>query len=74
MVIVEALNRQGLMADIGQVIAIEHLDINEARAKKKSHWAVFELLLEVADAEQLNRILVKLERTKGVRLVYRRKG
>jgi GTP pyrophosphokinase len=74
MVIVEALNRQGLMADIEQVIAIEHLDINEARAKKKAHWAVFELLLEVADAEQLNRILVKLERTKGVRLVYRRKG
>lgn len=74
MVIVEALNRQGLMADIEQAVAIEHLDISEARAKKKAHWAVFELLLEVADAGQLNRILEKLERTKGVRMVYRRKG
>jgi GTP pyrophosphokinase len=74
MVIVEAVNRQGLMADIGQAIAKEHLDISEARAKKKAYWAVFELLLEVADAGQLNRILERLERTKGVRMVYRRKG
>jgi len=74
MVSVEALNRRGLMGDIGQAVAKENIDINKAKAKKRAHWAVFELLLEVADAGQLERAMQELEQTKGVRTVYRKKG
>ncbi len=74
MVVVEAHNRRGLMGDIGQAVAMENIDIGEAKVKKKAQWAMFELLLEVADAEQLGRVLEKLEQTKGVRGAYRKVG
>jgi GTP pyrophosphokinase len=74
MVMVEAINRQGLLGDIGQAVARENVDISEAKVKKKAHWAIFELILEVNDADQLERVMQKLTETKGVRLAYRRKG
>jgi RelA/SpoT family (p)ppGpp synthetase len=73
-IMVEALNRKGLMGDIGQAVAQENVDITEATVKKKTHWAVFELVLEVADIEQLGHILEKLAQTSGVRSVYRKIG
>jgi len=41
MVMVEALNRRGLMGDIGRTVSKERVDINEARVKKRAHWAIF---------------------------------
>jgi GTP pyrophosphokinase len=73
-VMVEALNRKGLMGDIGQAVAQENVDITEATVKKKTHWAVFELVLEVTDIEQLEHILDKLAQTAGVRSAYRKIG
>ncbi len=73
-VIVEALNRRGLMADIGQTVSKEKVDIAEARVQKQANWALFELQLEVTDAQQLQRVLEKLAGTKGVRTAYRKKG
>ena len=74
MVMVEAVNRRGLMGDIGQAVSKEKVDIHEARVKRRTQWAVFELLLEVTDADQLERVLVKLGKTKDVRTVYRQVG
>ncbi len=74
LVIVEALNRRGLMGDIGKTVSKEKVEIGEAKVKKKTHWAVFELLLEVSDADQLQRVLQRLEHTKGVRTVFRKVG
>jgi GTP pyrophosphokinase len=74
MVIVEADNRRGLMADIGAAVAMEHTDISEARGKKRTQGAVFELLLEVHDSEQLARVIKRLGQTKGVRRAYRKRG
>jgi GTP pyrophosphokinase len=73
-VLVEALNRKGLMGDIGQAVAQENVDITEATVKKKTHWAIFELVLEVTDIEQLEHILEKLAQTSGVRSAYRKIG
>ena len=53
MVMVEAVNRRGLMGDIGQAVSQEKVDIHEARVKRRTRWAIFELLLEVTDADQL---------------------
>lgn len=74
MVMIEAINRQGLLGDIGQAVARENVDIYEAKVKKRAHWAIFELILDVTDADQLERVMQKLTETKGVRLAYRRKG
>ncbi|MBN1318089.1 MAG: bifunctional (p)ppGpp synthetase/guanosine-3',5'-bis(diphosphate) 3'-pyrophosphohydrolase, partial [Anaerolineales bacterium] len=74
MVMIEAINRQGLLGDIGQAVARENVDISEAKVKKRAHWAIFELILEVSSADQLDRVMQKLSETKGVRLAYRRKG
>ena len=74
MVVVEAANRRGLMGDIGATVAKEQTDINEAKGKRGSRGAVFELLLEVHDAEQLEQVIQKLAQTKGVRKAYRKKG
>jgi GTP pyrophosphokinase len=73
-ILVEALNRKGLMGDIGQTVAQENVDIVEATVKKKTHWAVFELLLEVSDLEQLEHVLERLAQTSGVRSAYRKMG
>jgi GTP pyrophosphokinase len=73
-ILVEALNRKGLMGDIGQTVAQENVDIVEATVKKKTHWAVFELLLEVSDLAQLVHVLERLAQTSGVRSAYRKMG
>ena len=73
-VLVEALNRKGLMGDIGQAVAQENVDIVEATVKKKTHWAIFELVIEVTDVRQLEHILKKLAQTSGVRSAYRKIG
>jgi GTP pyrophosphokinase len=74
MVMVEAINRRGLLGDIAQSVAKEKVDIREAKALKKGHWALFELLLEVATTNQLDRVMKKLADTKGVREVHRKRG
>jgi GTP pyrophosphokinase len=74
MVVVEADNRRGLMGDIGATVAKEDTDISEAKGKRGARGAVFELLLDVHDAKQLEQVVLKLGQTKGVRKAYRKKG
>jgi RelA/SpoT family (p)ppGpp synthetase len=74
MVVVEADNRRGLMGDIGAAVAKESIDISEATGKRTTQGAIFELLLEVHDSRQLERVIQKLEQTKGVLRAYRKKG
>ena len=74
MVVVEADNRRGLLGDLGASVAKENTDIIEAKGKRGAHGAVFELLLDVRDAEELERVVLKLEQTKGVRKAYRKLG
>ncbi len=74
MVVVEADNRRGLMGEIGVAVAKENTDINEATGKRTTQGAIFELLLEVRDSQQLGRVIQKLEQTKGVLRAYRKKG
>ncbi|MEN8098594.1 MAG: ACT domain-containing protein, partial [Chloroflexota bacterium] len=73
-IVVEALNRKGLIADIGQVVARENVDIIEAHAVKRAHWAVFELQLEVTDLDQLDLVMDKIRQTSGVRSAHRKLG
>ncbi len=74
MVVVEADNRRGLMGDLGATVAKEDTDISEAKGKRGARGAVFELLLDVRDAEQLEQVVLKLDQTRGVRKAYRKTG
>ena len=74
MVVVEADNRRGLMGDLGATVAKESTDIHEAKGKRGARGAIFELLLDVTDAGQLEQVVLKLEQTKGVRKAYRKLG
>jgi GTP pyrophosphokinase len=61
-ILIRAIDRTGLLKDITQVLANEHINIIEARsrANAKNHTVDIDLTLELVDVEQLNRTLEKI--------------
>ena len=59
---VKAFDRDGLMKDISTLISDEKIGLNKVRVDvNRRNTAVFDLIIEVRDVEQLSRILDRLE-------------
>jgi len=59
---VKAFDRDGLMKDISTLIADEKIGMSKVRVDvNRRNMAVFDLIIEVGDVEQLSRILDRLE-------------
>ncbi len=71
-VLVVAYDREGLMRDIGAVIADEKVNMSNVNISTRQNIATFELTMEIRDLKQLSRILAKLERLPNVVEAFRR--
>jgi guanosine-3',5'-bis(diphosphate) 3'-pyrophosphohydrolase len=58
---IKAYDRQGLMADISNVITEENVNLIDMSMKMNQHLAVIKLVLGVKGISQLSRILTRLE-------------
>jgi GTP pyrophosphokinase len=65
---VEAYDRSGLLRDIAALVADERINMRDAHATAgiKGHLARVTATLEIRDAEQLSRILTRIERLPNV--------
>jgi GTP pyrophosphokinase len=65
--VVGGKNRVGLLRDIAATIAEQNINIADLALKKSDqHEILHELTIEVADLNQLNDVLDKLEKIEGV--------
>jgi GTP pyrophosphokinase len=65
---VEAYDRQGLLRDIAAVVADEAINLSAANVvtRKKDNMATMMVTLEIADIDQLSRVLTRIERLPNV--------
>ncbi|MCD4685655.1 MAG: TGS domain-containing protein, partial [Anaerolineae bacterium] len=56
-VVIVAYDREGLMRDIGAVIADEKINMSNVNISTRQNIATFELTMEIRDVKQLSRIL-----------------
>ncbi len=73
---VEAYDRQGLLRDIAEVVADESINLSAANiaTRKKENMATMMITLEIADIDQLSRVLARVERLPNVVEVRRQTG
>jgi RelA/SpoT family (p)ppGpp synthetase len=71
-VMIVAYDREGLMRDIGAVIADESINMSNVNISTRQNIATFELTMEIQDLKQLARILAKIERLPNVVEAFRR--
>jgi GTP pyrophosphokinase len=71
-VVIVAYDREGLMRDIGAVIADESINMSNVNIITRQHIATFELTMEIQDPKQLTRVLGKIERLPNVLEAIRR--
>jgi GTP pyrophosphokinase len=71
---IEAIDRQGLLIDIYSVLANEKINIlaTNTLSDKKSHSARIDLTLEVADIDQLSRVLSRINQLPNIVEVRRK--
>jgi GTP pyrophosphokinase len=62
----KAYDRDGLMKDVSTVISSEGVGMTQAKIYIEKKFAVFDLILEVGDIDQLRRILTVLENLPNV--------
>lgn len=58
---IRAHDREGLMRDIGAVIAAESINMTNVNISTEKSLAVFSLVMEVADKSQLLRVVTKID-------------
>jgi GTP pyrophosphokinase len=70
---VQAYDRSGLLRDIANLLAGERINMLDAHATtgNKGHLAQVEATLQIKDAEQLSRVLARIERLPNVTEVRR---
>lgn len=68
---IKAYDRDGLLRDITQLISDEGLNLGQVRAVVNQNIAIFDLILEVREIDQLTRILTRLEALPNVLHVHR---
>lgn len=71
-VMIVAYDREGLMRDIGAVIADEKINMSNVSITTKQNVATFLVTMEIADINQLSRVLSKIERLPNVVEAHRR--
>ncbi len=73
---VEAYDRQGLIRDIAAVVADESINMSAANVvtHKKDHMATMLVTLEIADIDQLSRVLTRIGRLPNVVEARRQTG
>lgn len=73
---VEAYDRQGLLRDIAAVVADEAINMSAANivTRKKDNMATMTVTLEIADIDQLSRVLARIERLPNVVEARRQTG
>ncbi len=68
-----AYDREGLMRDISTIIADERVNISKVQVSTRKHLATLQVTLEIACAQQLTRILNKIETIPNVIEARRRR-
>lgn len=73
---VEAYDRQGLLRDIASIVADESINLSAANiaTRKKDNIATMMVTLEIADIDQLSRVLARIERLPNVVEARRQTG
>jgi len=73
---VEAYDRQGLLRDIASIVADESINLSAANVatRKKDNIATMMVTLEIADIDQLSRVLARIERLPNVVEARRQTG
>jgi len=76
MVVIKAFDREGLLRDIGAVVAKEGINIADGNiiTRKKDNTALITVTLEISRASQLTRALEKISRLPNVIEAYRHTG
>lgn len=71
---IEAIDRQGLLIDVYSVLANEKINIlaTNTLSDKKSHTARIDLTLEIADIDQLSRVLSRINQLPNIVEVRRK--
>lgn len=70
---IKAYDRQGLMADISNIISDENVNLIDMSLKMNQHLAVIKLILGVQGISQLSRILTRIENLPNVFEAKRRR-
>jgi GTP pyrophosphokinase len=68
---IKAYDRDGLLKDITTLISEEGINLGQVRANVTQNMAVFDLVLEVREVDQLTRILTRLEALPNVLQIHR---
>ncbi len=68
-----AYDRDGLLRDISAVVADEKVNMTKVTVSTKQNMAILQLTMEIANFQQLTRILNKMERIQNVIEARRRK-
>ncbi|EEF23037.1 guanosine-3',5'-bis(diphosphate) 3'-pyrophosphohydrolase, putative, partial [Ricinus communis] len=68
---VEAIDRQGLLRDITDLLAQEHVNVTRTNTQSKHHQARMRFSIEVSDLDQLSRVLALLGKVRSVTLARR---
>ncbi len=71
-VVIIAYDREGLMRDIGAVIADEKINMSNVSITTRQNIATFLVMMEITDINQLTRVLSKIERLPNVVEAHRR--
>ncbi|MBN1120096.1 MAG: bifunctional (p)ppGpp synthetase/guanosine-3',5'-bis(diphosphate) 3'-pyrophosphohydrolase [Anaerolineae bacterium] len=65
-VLIKAYDREGLMRDIGTVVADEHISVSDVSIRIQDHIARFSVTMEVQSAAQLSDVLSRITRLPNV--------
>ncbi|MDO5693211.1 MAG: bifunctional (p)ppGpp synthetase/guanosine-3',5'-bis(diphosphate) 3'-pyrophosphohydrolase [Pseudomonadota bacterium] len=71
-VVIEALDRQGLLRDISDVFAREKMNVIGVQTQSVKGWARMTFTVEVSDTQRLTHVLRQVQDVTGVRVARRR--
>ncbi|MFV2060676.1 MAG: GTP diphosphokinase [Gammaproteobacteria bacterium] len=72
-IIVEAIDRKGLLRDITGVVANENINLISVNTQsdKKNNTAKMKITVEISNVDELSRVLIKIEQLPNIFEVYR---